>query len=172
METLFDATPLVAGLMIALESISWTIAAIVFAGATARLEPLLIRAGALAITSGIAGFAWLMPQGPVLALAPSAILQGVGFGMCWAFIMRRSVESLPLEERERAASSLPTIPLLGYALGAAASGIVANLSGLAAEAPRVVVERTAFWVFAAFLPLALLGLATAWRLAQAPARAA
>jgi len=168
MEILFAATPLTAGLMIAVESISWTIAAIVCAGAGARLEPALIRAGALAITGGIAGFAWLMPQGPVAALLPWAILQGAGFGMCWAFILRRSVESLPVGERERAASSLPTIQLLGYALGAAASGIVANLSGLAADAPQNVVERTAFWVFAAFLPLALLGLAAARRLARAP----
>jgi len=36
METLFGATPLVAGFMIAIESVSWTIAAILFAGAPAR----------------------------------------------------------------------------------------------------------------------------------------
>jgi hypothetical protein len=76
------------------------------------------------------------------------------------------VESVPAGERERAASSLPTIQLLGDALGAAASGIVANLSGLAADAPRAVVELTGFWVCAAFLPLAALGLVAAWRLAR------
>ena len=171
METLFDATPLVAGLMIALESISWTLAAIVFAGAGARLEPVLIRGGALAITLGILGLAWRMPLGPVLALAPSAILLGAGFGACWAFVMRRVVESVPTGERERAASSLPTIQLLGYASGAAASGLVANLTGLAADAPRAVVELTGFWVFAAFLPLAALGVVAAWRLADSQAGA-
>ena len=39
METLFGATPLVAGFTIAVESVSWTLAAIVFAGAGPRLEP-------------------------------------------------------------------------------------------------------------------------------------
>jgi MFS family permease len=167
METLFRAPPLVVGFMIAVESVSWTLAAILFAGARPRFEPALIRVGAATITLGIAGFAWVMPRGPVLALAPWAILQGAGFGMCWAFILRRVVESVPAGERERAAAALPTMQMLGYALGAAASGIVANLSGLAAGAPGAA-ERTAFWVFAAFLPLAALGLAAAWRLARIP----
>jgi len=166
METLFGVTPLVAGVMIAVESVSWTIAAIVFAGAGARQEPALIRGGAVAITLGIAGLAWTMPQGPVAALVPWVVLLGAGFGMCWAFVMRRVVESVAESERERAASSLPTIQLLGYALGAALSGIVANLSGLAADASRGVLEGAAFWVFAAFLPLAVLGVAAAWRLAR------
>jgi hypothetical protein len=163
---LFGVTPLVAGFMIAVESVSWTLAAIVVAGAGPRLEPALIFGGALTITAGIAGMAWTMPHGPVVALLPWAALLGAGFGMAWAFVMRRVVESVPPGERERAASSLPTMQLLGYALGAAASGIVANLTGLAAEAARPVVESAAFWVFAAFLPLAALGSAAAWRLSR------
>jgi hypothetical protein len=166
MAMLFGVTPLIAGGMIAVESVSWTLAAIVFAGAGPRLEPALIFGGALTIGAGIAGMAWTMPHGPVVALVPWAVLLGAGFGMAWAFVMRRVVESVPAGERERAASSLPTIQLLGYALGAAASGIVANLSGLAADAPRAVVEGAAFWVFAAFLPLAALGSAAAWRLSR------
>ncbi len=168
METLFGATPLVAGFMIAVESVSWTLAAIVFAGAGRRLEPALIRGGALTVTAGIAGLAWTMPQGPTSALLPWVALLGAGFGMAWAFVMRRVVESVPAGERERAASSLPTMQLLGYALGAAASGIVANLAGLVAGAPQPVVESAAFWVFAAFLPLAGLGVAAALRLARIP----
>ena len=165
METLFDATPLLAGFMIAIESVAWTIAAIAFAGAATRLEPILIRSGALAITAGIAGFALVMPDGPIAALIPWAALQGAGFGMCWAFVMRRIVESVPPAERERAASAMPTMQILGYAIGAAASGLVANMSGLAAEAAPPAVEAAAFWVFAAFLPLAALGVSSAWRLA-------
>jgi MFS family permease len=84
--------------------------------------------------------------------------------MCWAFVMRRIVESVPPEERERAAAAMPTIQILGYAIGAAASGIVAKTSGLTAEAAPAAVEVAAFWVFAVFLPLAALGVASAWRL--------
>ncbi len=107
-----------------------------------------------------------MPQGPLAAVLPGMALVGAGFGMAWAFVMRRVVESLPAQERDRAASSLPTMQLLGYALGAAACGIVANLAGLAADAPRPVLERAAFWVFAALVPLALVGCGAAWRLSR------
>jgi MFS family permease len=108
----------------------------------------------------------------LVALLPWVVLLGAGFGMCWAFVMRRVVESVPESERERAAASLPTIQLLGYALGAALSGIVANLSGLAADVSRGAIELAAFWVFAASLPLAALGVAAAWRLSRGPASSA
>jgi MFS transporter len=166
MEILLDATPFAAGLMIAAESVSWTVAAVAFAGAGPRLEPALIRGGALIVMIGIAGLAWTMPKGPATALLPWVALLGAGFGMAWAFVMRRVVGSVPRSERERAASSLPTMQLLGYALGAPASGMVANLAGLAADAPRPSIESAAFWLFAAFLPLAGLGVAAAWRLAR------
>jgi hypothetical protein len=129
------------------------------------LEPMIIRWGAVAITIGIVGFAVTMPTGPILALVPWAIVQGGGFGMCWAFIMRRIVESVPPAERERASSAVPTMHILGYALGAAASGMVANLAGVASDATPGVMARAAFWVFAAFLPLAAVGVAAAWRVA-------
>ncbi len=168
MALLFGATPLIAGFMIAVESVSWTLTAIVFAGAGPRFEPALIRGGALTVALGMAGLAWTMPKGPAIALLPWVALLGAGFGMAWAFVMRRVVESVPAAERERAASSLPTMQLLGYALGAATSGIVANLAGLATAATRPAVESVAFWVFAAFLPLAGLGVAAAWRLGRTP----
>jgi MFS family permease len=166
METLYGTTPLVAGLVLSLESVAWTITAILFAGAGPRSEPWLIRGGALAIGVGLVGLMVAMPQGPITALVPWALIQGGGFGACWAFLIRRIVESVPDGERELATSSVPTMQMLGYALGAAASGIVANLTGLAEHAPRATVELAAFWVFAAFVPTALAGIWAAWRVSR------
>ena len=104
-----------------------------------------------------------MPHGPVWALVPWLTLQGAGFGMCWAFLLRRIVAGVPAGERERASSAMPTLQLVGYAVGAAASGIVANALGLVEGASQEVVRTVAFWVFAAFLPLAVLGVVAAWR---------
>ena len=88
--------------------------------------------------------------------------------MAWAFVMRRVVESVPASERERAASSLPTMQLLGYALGAAASGIVANLAGLAADAPRAGGrERGVLGVRGVPAARRRSGCGAAWRLARA-----
>jgi hypothetical protein len=100
METLLDATPLAAGLTIAAEWVSWTVAAIAFAGAGPRLEPALIRGGALIVMIGIAGLAWAMPKGRATALLPWVALLGAGFGIAWAFVMRHVVGSVPRIERE------------------------------------------------------------------------
>ncbi len=165
MEALYGLTPFQAGLMIAVESISWTLAAIVFVNAGPRLEPWLIRIGSLAIFGGIVGFAIVMPSGPARDLIPWAVLQGAGFGMAWAFIVRRIVTSVADADRERAASAAPTLQMVGYAVGAALSGIVANAVGLGAGLTPDALDRAALWIFAAFLPLAALGCLAAWKLA-------
>lgn len=169
MAKLFGTTPLAAGLMVASESLAWTLAAIVFARAPAALETTLIRGGAILITAGVAGLAFAMPRGPVSALLPWVSLQGAGFGMCWAFLLRRIVAAAPAGERERAAAAMPTFQMIGYAIGAATSGIVANTLGLVDGASVEVVRAVAFWVFAAFLPLAPIGIAAAFRLTARPA---
>lgn len=169
METLHGTTPLMAGFVLALESVAWTITAVAFAGAGPKTEPWLIRGGALAIAVGLAGLMVAMPQGPVEALLPWAFLQGAGFGACWSFLIRRLVQSVPESDRERASSSVPTLQRLGYALGAAGAGIVVNLTGLAPDVSRDVVETASFWVFAAFLPAAAAGVWAAWKVSGRPA---
>ena len=89
--------------------------------------------------------------------------------MAWAFIMRRIVASVATEDRERASSAVPAMQMMGYALGAALAGIVANMAGLAEGVDAAAAERAAFWVFAVFLPIAIIGVRAASRLV-APGR--
>jgi hypothetical protein len=170
MQALYGTSPLVAGGVLAIESVAWTITAVLFAGAGPKTEPWLIGGGAAAIAIGLAGLTVVMPHGPVEALLPWAFLQGAGFGACWSFLIRRLVESVPTADRERATSSVPTLQRLGYALGAAVAGIAVNMSGLAADAPRGVVETASFWVFAVFIPFAAAGVWAAWRVGAVPIR--
>ena len=165
---LYGVAAITTGFIVAIESVAWTLAAIVVARAPERREPALIRGGALLVTAGIMGLAVTMPRGPVWALVPWAALQGAGFGICWAFLLRRIVAAVPEGERDRASAAMPTLQMIGYAVGAAASGMVANALGFAEGAPVDVVRGVAFWVFAAFLPLALLGVAGAWRVSADP----
>ena len=58
--------------------------------------------------------------------------------------------------------------MIGYAIGAAASGIVANSLGFADGVTVVEAEVVGFWIFAAFLPLAAGGCLAAWKVASAP----
>jgi Na+-driven multidrug efflux pump len=83
-------------------------------------------------------------------------------------VLRRIVASVPDGERERASAAMPTLQMIGYGVGAAASGIVANSLGLTDTAPAEVVRSVAFWVFAAFFPLALVGVAAAFTMARDP----
>ena len=56
-----------------------------------------------------------------------------------------------------------TVQRIGYAIGAAATGIAANMSGLAAGVSAEAASAAGFWVFAGFIPVLLVGLAAAWR---------
>ena len=163
MARLFHVLPVTAGFILATESVAWTLAAIATGRAGVERERVLIRIGAVMIGAGVVGLAVTMPRGPVWALLPWSCLQGAGFGVCWASLLRRLVASVPEGERERASSAMPTLQMIGYAIGAAASGIVANALGLVDDAPTAVVRSVAFWVFAAFLPLVAWGVAAAWR---------
>jgi MFS family permease len=168
MTRLFHVGPLTAGFMVATESIAWTLAALVFARATPSHEPALIRIGALLVVAGIVALAVAMPRGPVVALLPGGLMQGAGFGMSWGFVLRRIVASVAPGERERASAAMPTFQMIGYAVGAAASGIVANALGLTETAPVEVARSVGYWVFAAFLPLGLVGVGAAFRIARDP----
>lgn len=55
---------------------------------------------------------------------------------------------------------------IAFALGAALSGIIANLAGFADAQTPTAMQPVAIWVFTSFLPLAVLGAAAAWRLAR------
>ena len=105
-----------------------------------------------------------MPTGPVLVLLVWPMLLGAGFGLSWPFIVRHVVEAVPERERSIAAAAVPTIQRAGYAIGAALSGMVANWAGFSEGLSRDAAVSVAFWVFAAFLPLAALGVLAAYRL--------
>lgn len=155
-----------AGYLVAIESVSWSIAAVLVGRVGPRSEPLCLKLGAVTIAAGLAGFSFSMPHGPLWGVALSATAAGGGFGLSWAFIARRVAAGAIAAERELAAGALPTTQLLGYALGAALAAILANSLGLSLDAPRPRLETVAFWIFFAFLPLTLPGLRAAWRLAR------
>jgi hypothetical protein len=132
----------------------------------------LIRYGSIMVIAGVALFAWSVPAGWVSLVVLAATMQGGGFGLCWAFITRRTIAAARETDRERTAGALPTVQMLGYAIGAATAGIVANSLGFASvgedELPDLEVAQTvAVWVFLAFIPLGLGGIFAAWRLARA-----
>ena len=157
-------SPLIAGYAIATIAMGWTAFAFIAARAPPSAHGALIRAGGLMILLGTALTPWAVPYGPLAAAATALFIQGAGFGLSWAFISERVVGSLGDDERALGAGAIPTSQLLAGAIGATSGGLLANLLG-AAEAPRLLVDAGGGLIlFAAFIPLAVLGALAAWRL--------
>lgn len=153
----FGVSPLVGGYFVAFESIAWSIAAVSVAQASERAEPWVIRGGAAAATLGVIGLIWALPYGPIWSMLPCLLGLGAGFGAFWAFVLKRVVAAAPTGEREKASSALPTAQLIGYAIGAALTGLIANMAGLTATPDAETLERTASWIFIGFLPVLAAG---------------
>jgi MFS family permease len=166
MYIIFGAEPLVAGYIIALESLGWTVVAISTSGVRGRIEPRLIRLGSVLVSISMVGLIYAMPSGPLWLIALLAILMGMGFGMSWTFVSKRIIANVPETERTRASGSIPTFLRVAMALGSALSGIIANFSGFSEDSSVEVAQNVAFWCFAAFVPLILVGLFTAWRVSR------
>ncbi|MEH6752229.1 MAG: MFS transporter [Paracoccaceae bacterium] len=153
-----NASALTAGYIVACSSIGWTVMAVLFSGSPERLDRLMIAIGMTLVAASIAGFLYAVPNGPVWLIAVFAAVEGGGFGMAWTFILRRTTALADPEEVQRISGAIPTVQRLGYALGAAYIGIVANAAGFTTMDSAARAAETARWIFAACLPFALLGL--------------
>jgi MFS family permease len=160
---LYGLTPLTAGLIVMLETLAWGSAAIIFSGTDPRDEPRMIRIGSAVVVAGLIGLAWILPKGPVWAIAVIVIFSNGGFGMMWGFIIKRIISAASATEKDRAASLLPIAQQTGFALGAALCGLIANSLGVSEQMSDDELRSVAFWLFAGFIPVALIGNVTAWR---------
>jgi MFS family permease len=93
-------------------------------------------------------------------------LQGGGFGILWPFANRRVIEAAPLHERELAASAFSTLQRMGYAVGSATAGIIANANGFSGGFTKVAASTAAAPLFLYFIPIALIGCFAAFRLTR------
>ena len=157
---------LTTGYIIAAESISWSILSILVANAPPRSERTIIIVGALMIAVGIAGFAYAVPLGSVPLILFCAVLQGGGFGIAWPFVTRVIVATADPAESTVASSGVPTMQRIGYAVGAAMTGIIANAVGFSEGLSAETSAGVASWIFLAFLPLGVIGCMAAVKLTR------
>ncbi|WP_375595560.1 MFS transporter [Algihabitans albus] len=163
--SLHGSSALTAGYIIACSSIGWTLVAVAASGAAERHDPLLIVAGMGLTAASVLGLLYAIPNGPLWLIALFAAIEGGGFGLAWTFILRRARRLAAPGEIERVAGAIPTVQRIGYALGAALIGIVANAAGLADGEGAAVTAGVSSAIFLACLPLAALGLLAAVRFA-------
>jgi len=168
---MYRLTPLQAGFVVLVESLAWGSAAIVFSGVGQDDEPRLLRLGAALVLAGLVAMALIFPRGWLWALVFAVIVLNGGFGMMWGYIIKRIIAAAQPEDRDRTASLLPITQQTGFALGAAASGLIANGLGILDSPGPEEIRLVAFWLFAGFVPLALIGNLMMWRFVAVRERA-
>ncbi len=155
-QVLHGVTPAAAGYLYAVQSLSWTMGTIL----SAQVSPVRARAvlilGPLLTASGFAGLFFTIGSGPVVAIAGSLMLVGIGIGTCWAHIGTAILSSARPDEGALTASMIPSTQLFAVALGAALSGVIANAAGLGGGASTEAAALAGAWLFGSFVaaPLA------------------
>ncbi len=166
LETIHGISPLAAGYIIALESVCWGGAAVIVAGLRKPNEARLILSGTLLLTIALGGFALVMGNGSIWLIVALAGMQGAGFGIMWAFVIKRITENADQDEADVTSTAIPTMQQVGFAFGAAAAGIVANSFGFGEQVTIIAAKSAAFWIFIAFVPFAIVACVSGWRLAK------
>ena len=157
--TMMHSTPaLIAGYVIACPAIGWATATVLVSGMSECTDRAMIRLGMILAFLGISGLVYAVPNGPIWLVVLFALLEGAGFGISWAFIPRLISHISTTGEIARNATAIPTAEAIGYAIGAAYVGSVANASGLVGNLESGALSAIATTVFLAGVPIALLGL--------------
>ena len=159
LQVLHDVPPLVAGYLFAIQSLMWTVSALVVAMLPRQFETASIVTGLLFILAGTVAIALTVDSGPVVAIAIAIGLTGVGLGAINNPVIQRIIAIVPESENHMAGTSVQTIRNIGISFGAAASGLVAAAAGLAEGANREVVGGAMQWVYGINAGIGILTLA-------------
>lgn len=155
------------GFMMFATALGWTFSEMVFSGTQPAREGRVIVMGAALVTLSIitfnigtyAGQVWMFPLG--------FLLEGIGLGMSWALISRRAIADNPPEEKSRIAGSIHTLQRIGFALGVAGLGMMANIMGFAGGMDAPTAQYIFQWILGLSLPMALAALGAAYIFAGA-----
>jgi len=165
-QVLHHASPLTAGYVTGAIAAGWTLCAMLVGHTPAEKDGRLVRLGAGVILLGAVLSAWAVPRGGLIEIAAAFGVLGSGFGVCHAFIARRTIAAVPAEEQAMASGAVPTAQLIGGAAGSAGAGALANVLGFSHGVDVALAPTHGLVLFGALLPLAVVGFVAAWRLGR------
>lgn len=122
----FDVNAVTAGFMVALESVGWTMAALIVASWSQefgrKIIPYCVFFTSFALAMmGIGFYAnifWL--------LIPGALLSGACYGGCFGFMFVDICDGVDDKRRRLAASGVTALQLMGFAIGASLAAMIIN----------------------------------------------
>ena len=156
LQKLHGFVPIAAGYAVAMAALAWTLAAVLTAPFSRASANVSIVAGPLAVAAGLTVLAMVLGGGPAHAILLALVLIGTGMGLTWSFAAQHIMARPKPDEGDLAASAVATVQQTGFALGAALSGIVANLAGFSIDAGPAGLAHTAIAVPAIFALAAVL----------------
>lgn len=164
LQQLHGLDPLAAGFSVATASLAWTAASLATAGMAEPWSDRLMLTGPAVMGLSLTMIGLLTLHSATLLLIPAIALLGAGIGQCWPFVAHRIMDSAKAGDETVAASSVATVQQMGFGLGAAIAGLVANVSGLSAAIADEGMIRAASWVPASFIVFAMLAVLMGLRL--------
>lgn len=156
LQALHGISPFTAGYLFAIQSFMWTASALVVATVRRSLETALIVTGLVLILFASVGVALTVESGPVIAIAVSIGISGIGLGLMNNPTIQRIMSVASEAEKHVAGSSMQVFRNIGISFGAALSGMVAAAAGLSDGASRETVAVAMQWVYGANVMFAAL----------------
>lgn len=173
LQELHGQSPIVAGYMMAILAIGWTLASLATAKWRGRAVIAAMILGLSLCVLGLTGLAWGVTTLSPFAIAALNGVVGLGLGSSNLHLVAAAMRHAAPGEESITASSIPTMRSLGIAFGAAAAGAIANAAGLTDALERTDVARAVTWVLGLGTLAPLFGLAFVLRfvvlLAKKPA---
>jgi MFS family permease len=161
-------TPGQAGFVSAVMALSWSFTAILVASVKSKeVRQKLIAAGPVLLAMGMAGVVATMALDTLWLVYPSELVIGASFGISWGTLSQLLMDRASDAERDKTSALLPTLQSTGYAIGGAAFGLLANVSGLREGLSGDPLRNVLLPVFVAATGVALISAFFGWRTAFA-----
>lgn len=160
----FGLSPLHAGYLVAIPSMSWTLGGLLVSNFQAHsIRAWSIRAGGCCVLLGTASLAYTLGSGGLWAIGVSAMLLGLGFGLSSSLLNRQILADLNDRDRAIGSSALTAVRQMGNAMGAALFGVLSVLVGFAGHMSGAVASQVGHSLFLLAIPLSLCGAIACWR---------
>jgi len=161
MVVLYDLPPIQIGYMMFTTSLGWTLGEMVFSGTQPEREGRVIVAGAVLVLLAVIAFNLALYSSLTWFYTLGFFVEGIGLGMSWSLIARRAIADNNMLEKGRIAGSIHTLQRIGFSLGAASFGILANAQGFSETMSVATAFEITQWILGLSVPLAIAGLAAA-----------
>lgn len=173
LQRLHGQSPLVAGYMLALVALGWSSGSLVTSGWTGSRARLALICGPvlqLLSTIGLALFVGrdnaLGDLMPLLPIALSLTLLGLGIGIAWPHISTRLLQAAPEGEKDLTSASISMVQQFAGGFGAAFAGVIVNAAGLASGDGTAATINAANWLYGLFALVSLATVPVVWSIVR------